>query len=57
MNFKTIRQTNGLRWYYPNGINGPKILQQAWDCIEDGSIEWKDIPLEIPKIEFKTQST
>lgn len=47
---KTIRATMGLRWSSPSAAaagGGHKILQQAWECIEDGSIEWKNVPLEI----------
>lgn len=35
----TLKITPCLRWYYPNGINGPKILQQMWQS-EDDHIEW-----------------
>lgn len=34
-----------LRWYYPQGVNGPKILQQLW--IGKYRAEWRDIPMEI----------
>lgn len=46
---RTIRCTPMLRWNYPYGIvNSPvgqvKNLQQAWEVIETGEIEWRDIP-------------
>lgn len=30
----------------PSMVRKAKILQQAYACIEDGSIEWVDVPLE-----------
>lgn len=42
MTIETIKSTNGLRWN--NGI-----LEQAWQAIETGRIEWKPIPGEPPQ--------
>lgn len=53
---KTYKLTSSLRWRLPDtnecialieSIHGKEmpILQQAWQCIEDGSIEWKDVEL------------
>lgn len=33
----TWQQTSGLRW------RGP-VLEQAWQCIETGEIEWREVP-------------
>lgn len=41
---KAMRLTCLLRWHYPAGHNSPKILQQASECLEDGSVEWNPIP-------------
>jgi len=56
---KTYRRSNALRWRRPNkdeivaliesthGKHAP-VLQQAWECIETGDVEWLDVPLEVP---------
>jgi len=54
-NFKTMKLTPRLR-FVNKEIPAPgdsalsirvRILQQASMCIEDGSIEWNDVPLEM----------
>lgn len=40
---KTMRVTPLLRWYFPRGHHGGKILQQASEYLDDGSIEWNNI--------------
>ena len=54
---KTYKCTNQLRWRKPNddpmtalveathGKDAP-VLQQAWQCIETGEIDWKDVSSE-----------
>lgn len=54
---KAYRCSNALRWRRPNeneivalmesthGKHAP-VLQQAWECIETGEVEWRDVPLE-----------
>lgn len=47
---RIIRCTPRLRWYYPYGFNSqgsPSVLQQAWEGVEDGIVEWRDVPAEI----------
>jgi hypothetical protein len=46
-NYTTWRILPNIRRYYPNGHNGPSKLQQAWQCLEEGNIEWRDIPIEV----------
>jgi len=52
---KTIVLTNGLRWRKPaldpieallDAVNGKDswILQQAWQTLETGEVEWRDVP-------------
>jgi len=52
---KTFRCGNTLRWRRPSddeitalieathGKHAP-VLQQAWECIETGEVEWRDVP-------------
>lgn len=47
---RTLEAKAALRWNWPHGINGPKVLQQAWMCHQDGSIEWEDVPNNIPEL-------
>lgn len=53
---KTYKITPSLRWRLPDTNEyvaltesifdkGMPILQQAWQCIEDGTIEWRDVEL------------
>jgi len=57
---KTIKATNNFRWARLQmgelkmhmvgalqiaGTNQCQILQQAWQCLEDGTIEWKFIDM------------
>jgi hypothetical protein len=42
-----IRCTPILRYISPTAYasaHGVKILQQAWECVEDGTIEWRNVP-------------
>jgi len=55
---KTFRATNNFRWALvpkggvgffmyggvENGTGFAQFLQQAWECIEDGEIEWRFLP-------------
>lgn len=55
---KTLKETSALRWvsrpyqaateYYGGGTvtKYRDVLQQAFLCIEDGSVEWRDVPHE-----------
>jgi hypothetical protein len=36
-----------LRWHYPQGINGPKILQQGFFPKHGGYMVWQDIPIHV----------
>lgn len=51
------KATAALRWRKPNqdelialmeSVNGKSdcVLQQAWQCIETGEVNWRDIPVE-----------
>ena len=54
---KTYKCTAPVRWRQPKqddyiallesicGKSMP-VLQQAWECIETGEIEWRDVPIE-----------
>ncbi len=49
---KTVRPAALLRWVrdrscFVADILGPrqKKLQQAWECLETGEVEWRDVPL------------
>lgn len=55
--FKTMKITPRLRFverdmpcidpgFYGNARPKYRILQQASVCLEDGSIEWNDVPME-----------
>ena len=45
---RLMEATLALRFYMPQGVNSPKILQQAWrDMREPEYIEWRDVPLVI----------
>jgi hypothetical protein len=41
---KTIRPTMNLRQFYRYGSNVPPVLQQAWEVVETGEYEWRDVP-------------
>ncbi len=55
---KTFRETNNFRWVLvpkgsagffmyggvENGTGYAQFLQQAWECMEDGEIEWRFLP-------------
>ena len=53
---KTYRCSNAHRWRRPNkseivalmeathGKHAP-VLQQAWECLETGEVEWRDVPM------------
>ena len=56
--FKTMQITPRLRFverdalcidpgFYGNQRPKYRILQQASVCLEDGSVEWNDVPLEV----------
>lgn len=59
---KTFRCSNALRWRRPNenevialmeathGKHAP-VLQQAWECLEPGEVDWRDVPMEAPNIQ------
>ena len=53
---KTYKLSNSLRWRQPSDNelvalveathgNPAPILQQAWQCIETGEVDWRDVPL------------
>ena len=54
---KIFQRTNALRWRKPNeneivalmesthGKHAP-VLQQAWECLETGEVEWRDVGKE-----------
>jgi len=54
---KTFKLTNALRWRKPHGDpmqaliesthgKDAPVLQQAWQCVETGEVEWRDVPME-----------
>ena len=59
---KTFRCSSALRWRKPNnnevvalmeathGKHAP-VLQQAWECIETGEVDWRDVPMETPNVQ------
>ena len=52
MGIKTFQCTQAIRWLTIPGqeivatfMGGPHAtLQQAWQCMETGEIEWRDVP-------------
>ena len=50
---KTYKCSNALRWrqydVYDDHARGYRkselVLQQAWECVETGEIEWRDVPM------------
>ncbi len=45
---KTWTLTNQLRWRgVPHTTTEPRVLEQAWRCIETGELSWTPVPLEI----------
>lgn len=53
---KTFRCGAALRWRRPNenevialieSTHGKhaQVLQQAWECLETGEVEWRDVPM------------
>ena len=51
---KTYKCTAPVRWrqytFYDDHAREYRkselVLQQAWECIETGEIEWRDVPME-----------
>lgn len=42
----TWEATPILRWWVGDGAGHSPILQQKWHCRDDGSIEWRAVPVE-----------
>jgi hypothetical protein len=42
--FTTWQIRPNLRWSVPAGATTKEpVLQQAWTCLEDGRVEWRDV--------------
>ena len=65
---KTFKAVAALRWRKPNpneaialvesthGKYAP-VLQQAWQCIETGELDWRDVPLvDFPNVASEGRS-
>ena len=58
---KTFKATNSFRWVLvhkgkvtinmvgglENGTNYAQFLQQAWQCIEDGEVDWRFLQVSV----------
>ena len=44
--FTTWQIHPNVRWF-TDAVQKPAVLQQAWVCIENGNVEWRDVELVV----------